>query len=114
MVVQGEHIDTKCDYETDGHVELGENILLITEGKLELGEGSTDPHWQLMAYVRAYYTQKRSTYRVGQSRLPVILLAYHGAFIPLVSVLAADAFQGHISTHLGLSFVPTDQCKWKH
>ena len=53
LCTEKEHIDTKCDYDPDGHVELGDNILLITEGKLELGEGSTDPHWQLMAYVRA-------------------------------------------------------------
>jgi len=88
--MRGEHIDTRYDYGTDGHVELGDN-LLVTEGKLELGEGSIDPHWQLMAYVRACYMQKRCIYRVGQSCLPVILLACHGAFIPLVRVLAAEA-----------------------
>ena len=91
VIMRGEHIDTRYDYETDGHVGLGDNLLLVTEGKLELGEGSMiDPHWQLMTYVRACCMQKRCIYRVGQSCLPVILLACHGAFIPLVRVLAAD------------------------
>ena len=82
-----EHGETRCDYETDGHVELGDNLLLVTQGKLELGEGSTDPHRQLMTCVRAYYMQKRCSYRIGQSCLPVILIAYYGSFIPLARVL---------------------------
>ena len=80
--------DTGCDLETDGHVEFGDNLLLVTQCMLELGERSTDPHQQLMTHVAAYYMQKRCSYRVGQSCLPVILIAYYGVFIPLVRVLA--------------------------
>jgi len=66
------------NYGTDGHVEMGDYVLLITEGKRELGELSADPHWQLMAYFRAYYAQKRCSYKVGESCLPAILVAYYG------------------------------------
>ena len=88
VITRGEDRDARCDHETDGHIELGDNLLLVTQCMLELGEGSTDPHRQLMEYVRAYYMQKRCSYRVGQSCLPVILMAYYGVFIPLVRVLA--------------------------
>src|SRR5258708_39092932 len=73
-------------YGTDGHVEMGDYVLLITEGKRELGELSADPHWQLMAYFRAYYAQKRCSYKVGESCLPAILIAYYGMFIPLARI----------------------------
>jgi len=88
LIVKGEHRDNRYDYATDGHVELGDNLLLVTGGKPELGEGSTNPHWRLMSYVRAYYMQKRCSYRDGQSCLPAILIAYYGIFTPLVRVLA--------------------------
>ena len=88
VIMKGQHRDNRCDYETDGHVELGDNPLLVTEGKPELGESSMDPHWQLMSYVRAYYMQERCSYRIGQSCLPAILIAYYGMFIPLTRVLA--------------------------
>jgi len=117
-VIKGEPGDKKYDFKTDGHVELGDNLLLVVEAKPELGEESSDPHWQMMAYVRAYYMQERCYYRVGQSPLPAILIAFYGMFIPLASmwlhVHLLMAFQGRVSTHLRLSFVPTDLCKLKH
>jgi len=70
------------DYETDGHVEIGDYILLITEGKHKLGELSVDLHWWLMAYFQAYYTQKQCSNNVGESCLPAILVAHYGMFIP--------------------------------
>ena len=93
-VINGERRDRIHDYHTHGHVELGDNLLLVTQGNLKLGERSTNPHWQLMTCVRAYYMQKRCSYRVGQSCLPVILIAYYGAFIPLVRVLACQRISG--------------------
>ena len=74
------------DFGTDGHVELGDNLLLLVEAKPELGEESSNPHWQAMAYVRAYYMQERCYYRVGQSPLPAILITFYGMFIPLASM----------------------------
>jgi hypothetical protein len=76
----------KYDFETDGHVELGDNLLLVVEAKSELGEESSNPHWQAMAYVRAHYMQERCYYRVGQSPLPAILITFYGTFIPLASM----------------------------
>jgi hypothetical protein len=78
---------SKSDYKTDGHVELGDNLVLAVEAKPELDELPSNPHWQLMAYVRAYYMQKRCSYRVGQSPLPAILIAFYGMFTPLTSIL---------------------------
>jgi hypothetical protein len=80
-IIKGEHEDSRHDYVTGGHVELGDNLLLVMESELELGEGFTGPHWQLMAYTRTYYMQKRCSYRVGQSCLPAVLIAYYGIFI---------------------------------
>jgi hypothetical protein len=68
----------KKSLESDGHVEWGGYVLIITEGKAELGEASSEPHWQSMAYFRTYYMQKRCSYRVGKSCLPAILIAYCG------------------------------------
>jgi len=85
-IIKGERRDKKHDFETDGHVELGDNLLLVVEAKSELGEESSDPHWHAMAYVRAYYMQKRCNYRVGQSPLPAVLIAFYGMFIPLASM----------------------------
>ena len=76
------------DFETGGHVELGDNLLLIVETKSELGEEASNPHWQMMAYVRAYYMQNRCYYRVGQSPLPPVLIAFYGMFIPLARIPA--------------------------
>ena len=87
-ILKGKQRDRRSDYVTDGHVELGDNLLLATEGRPELGEESTNPHWQLMSHARAYYMQKRCSYRVGQSCLPAILIAYYGMFNPLARVLA--------------------------
>jgi len=70
----------------DGHVELGDNLLLVVDTKSELGEEASNPHWQAMAYVRAYYMQKRCYYLVGQSPLPVLLITFYGMSIPLVSI----------------------------
>ena len=50
-IIKGERKDKKCDFKTHGHVELGDNLLLVAEAKPELGEESSDPHWQMMAYV---------------------------------------------------------------
>ena len=86
-ILRGEQRDKRSDYATDGHVELGDNLLLAIEGNPELGEESTNPHWQLMSFARAYYMQKRCSYRVGQSCLPAILIAYYGMFNPLARVL---------------------------
>jgi hypothetical protein len=44
-ITQGEPTDKKRDFETDGHVELGDNLLLLVEAKPEVGEQSSDPHW---------------------------------------------------------------------
>jgi len=110
-IIKGPRRDKKRDFETGGHVELGNNLLLLVEANPELGEGSSNPHWQAMAYVRAYYMQERC-YRVGQSPLPAILITFYGMFIPLASM--PTLFQGRVSTHLRLLFVPTDLCKWKH
>ncbi len=85
-IIKGERRDKKHDIETDGHVELGDNLLLVVEAKSELGEESSNPHWQAMAYVRAYYMQKRCNYRVGQSPLPAVLIGFYGMFIPLASM----------------------------
>ena len=115
-IIKGEHEDSRHDYATDGHVELGDNLLLVTESELELGEGSSNPHWQLMAYTRAYYMQKRCSYRVGRSCLPAVLIAHYGTLIScnIARLLKLEAFQGPVSTLLRLSFVPTDRCKLKH
>ena len=78
---------SKSDYKTDGHVELGDYLLLAVEGKRELGELPSNPHWQLMAYFRAYYMQERCSHHVGRSSLPAILIAIYGMFIPLTSIL---------------------------
>ena len=43
-ITQGEPTDKKRDFEADGHVELGDNLLLV-EAKPEVGEQSSDPHW---------------------------------------------------------------------
>ena len=104
----------KYDVMIDGHVELGDNLLLVVEVKHELGEVCSNPHWQMMAYVREYYMQRRCRHQVGQSPLPALLIALYGMFIPLARYPPADVFQGHVSTHPQLSFVPTDLCKWKH
>jgi hypothetical protein len=85
-ILKGEHRDKKRDFQTDGHVELGDNLLLVVEAKPELGEESSDPHWQMMAYVRAYYMQERCSYRVGQSPLPALLISFYGMFIPSASM----------------------------
>ena len=87
-IMQGEPTDKKRDIETDGHVELGDNLLLLVEAKPEIGEESSDPHWQSMAYVRSFYMQPRCRYRVGQSPLPAILITFYGVFIPLASMPA--------------------------
>ena len=85
-ILKGKRKDRKRDFETDGHVELGDNLLLVMEAKSELGEESSNPHWRSMAYVRAYYMQERCHYRVGQSPLPAILIAFYGMSIPLASM----------------------------
>ena len=43
-IIKGERRDKKHDFETDGHVELGDNLLLVVEAKSELGEESSNPH----------------------------------------------------------------------
>jgi hypothetical protein len=78
-IIKGE-LKSKSDYKTDGHVELRDNLILAVEARLELGELPSDPHWQLMAYVRAYYMQQRCKHRVGKSPLPAILIAFYGMF----------------------------------
>jgi hypothetical protein len=85
-IIKGES-KSESDYKTDGHVELGDNLVLVVEAKPELGELPSNPHWQLMADVRAYYMQKRCNYRVGQSPLPAILIALYGMLTPLTSIL---------------------------
>jgi hypothetical protein len=85
-IIKGPLRNKKQDFETDGHVELGNNLLLLVEAKPELGEESSNPHWQAMAYVRAYYMQERCYRRVGQSPLPAILITFYGMFIPLASM----------------------------
>jgi hypothetical protein len=85
-IIKGPRRDKKEDFETDGHVELGDNLLLLVEAKPEIGEEPSSPHWQAMAYVRAYYMQERCRYRVGQSPLPAILITFYGMFIPLASM----------------------------
>jgi hypothetical protein len=85
-IIKGPRRNKKQDFETDGHVELGDNLLLLVEAKPEVGEGSSNPHWEAMAYVRAYYMQERCYYRVGQSPLPAILITFYGMFIPLASM----------------------------
>ena len=55
----------------------------MMEAKSELGEETSNPHWQMMAYVRTYYMQTRCCHRVGQSPLPAVLIAFYGMFIPL-------------------------------
>jgi hypothetical protein len=57
-IMKGERRHKKNDFETNGHVKLGDNLLLLVEAKSELCEESSDPHWQAMAYFRAYYMQK--------------------------------------------------------
>jgi hypothetical protein len=85
-IIKGPRRDKKQDFETDGHVELGDNLLLLVEAKPELGEESSNPHWRAMSYVRAYYMQERCYHRVGQSPLPAILITFYGMFIPLASM----------------------------
>ena len=85
-IIKGPRRDKKQDYETDGYVELGDNLLLLVDANSELGEGSSNPHRRAMGYVRAYYMQERCYYRVGQSPLPAILITFYGMFIPLVSM----------------------------
>lgn len=112
-IIKGEHRD-KSDFKNDVHVELGDNLLLVVEAKPEFGEERSNPHWQMMAYIRAYYMQMRCCRHVGQSPLPAVLIALYGMFVPLARYPPADVFQGHVLTHLGLSFVLMDLCKWKH
>ena len=57
VIIKGQR-NSKHDFVTDGHVELGDNLLLLVEANYELGKGSSNPHWQVMAYVRAYYMQQ--------------------------------------------------------
>ena len=78
----GETAKMRRDYGTDGHVEMGDYILLITEGKHKLSKLSVDPHWWLMAYFQVYYAQKWCSDNVGESCLPAILIAHYGMFIP--------------------------------
>ena len=75
--IKGKRRDKKHDFETDSHVELGDNLLLVVEAKPELGEEPLNRHWQMMAYVRAYYMQTNCYNRVGQSLLPAILIAFY-------------------------------------
>jgi hypothetical protein len=104
--------ERKTNLESEGHVEWRDYVLIITEGR---AEGSSEPHWRSMAYFRAYYMQKRCSYRVGESCLPAILIVYHGMISYLLAgARRTDAFQGHTSTYLGLSCVPTDRYKCKH
>ncbi len=81
-ITKGETTKMGRDYETDGHVEIGDYILLITEGKCELGELSADLHWQLMVYFQVYYAQKQCSNNIGESHLPAILIVHYGMFIP--------------------------------
>ena len=39
-ITQGEPTDKKRDFQTDGHVELGDSLLLLVEAKPEIGEQS--------------------------------------------------------------------------
>ena len=50
VIIKGQS-SSKHDFVTDGYVELGDNLLLLVEAKPELGKGSSNPHWQAMAYV---------------------------------------------------------------
>ena len=111
-IIKGECRD-KSDFKNDVHVELGDNLLLVVEAKPEFGEERSNPHWQMMAYVQAYYMQMRCCHHVGQSPLPAVLIALYSMFVPLARYPPADVFQGHVSMHLGLSFVLMDLCKWK-
>ena len=85
-IIKGESRDKRYNFKIDGHVVLGDNLLLVVGVKPELGEESSNPHWQMMAYIRAYYMQERCYYRVGQFPLPAILIALYGMFIPLASM----------------------------
>ena len=85
-IIKGERRDKEHDFETDGHVELGDSLLLVVGTNPELGEEPSNPHWRTMAYVRAYYMQNRCYYRVGQSPLPAILIGIYGMFTPLASM----------------------------
>ncbi len=63
------------------------------QGKPELGKLSADLHLQLMGYFQVYYVQKRCSYKVGESCLPALLIAYYGMFILGETMhLFADAF----------------------
>ena len=50
-IINGKCKDEKHDFETDGHVELGDNLLLVVQARPELGKAYSNPHWQMMAYV---------------------------------------------------------------
>ena len=66
-IIKGKRRDKKHYFEIDGHVELGDNLLLVVEANPELGEEPSNLHWQMMAYVRAYHMQTRCYNCVGQS-----------------------------------------------
>ena len=85
-IIKEKHRDKKHDFETGGHVELGNNLLLVVKARPKLGEEPSNPHWQMMAYVQAYNMQTQCYDHVGQSPLPAILIAFYGMFIPLVSM----------------------------
>jgi len=75
----------------EGHVEWKDYVLIVTEGKAELGEQFSGPHGRLLASFRAHYMQERCSYRVGESCLPAILITYHGPFVDMsVAIVCPD------------------------
>jgi hypothetical protein len=73
-------------YVTDGHLITGNNFLLVTEGKNELKNMSTDPKLQSFAYyiqiVKARAKEAQDTEKKSlMGRMPCFLVYYFGDYI---------------------------------
>lgn len=83
-------------YESDGHVVVKDRLAIVTEGKPEITEGSSEPHWQAMGYYRMFYVQDEHADAVGQNCLPALMISYYGMDLSIHLVNThTDALQDH-------------------
>lgn len=112
-IIKGEHEDSRYDYATSGHVELGDNLL--RDGKrARAWRGVYGP--SLAA--NGLYPSVLHAKEMLISRWPVLPASGSDCVLSYIHLLQysspVEAFQGRVLTLLRLSFVPTDRCELKH
>jgi hypothetical protein len=70
--------DAHCEHPEDGE-DGNRFLIMVTEGRLEVGDASADVHVQGLMYYRTFYREFSESHLLGRGCLPEILLIYEGA-----------------------------------